>query len=253
VQAAVPNSRIAATVPARAPEGAIPVPPQPTPRAAPVRPRPAAPVATAVEGAAAERRTPVALVPSRTLDRELDAAYDAFEAGDLASARQRYQQVLRADPTNRDANLGLAAIDVRAGDTGVAESRYQKLLERDPRDPYAQAALSALRPAQDPVQSESRLKTLISQQPDSGPLQFALGNLYSGQSRWSEAQAAYFRAYNADPDNADFAYNLAVSLDHLRQPRLALEYYQRALALAGQRPASFDRTSAAARARDLER
>jgi tetratricopeptide (TPR) repeat protein len=195
----------------------------------------------------------MAIVPTRALDRELDAAYTAFEAGDYAAARRSYQQVLRADPANRDAVLGLAAIDLRAGDQNAAEARYQKLIERDPRDPYAQAAMTGLRPTADPVQSESRLKTLISQQPDSAPLQFALGNLYMGQSRWSEAQAAYFRAYSADPENADFAYNLAVSLDHLRQPRLALEYYQRALAIADQRPASFDRSRASARARDLER
>lgn len=195
----------------------------------------------------------MAIVPTRAIDRELDAGYTAFEAGDFAAARRAYQQVLRSDPTNRDALLGLAAVDLRAGDAAAAEARYQKLIERDPRDPYAQAAITALRPAADPVQSESRLKTLIGQQPDSAPLQFALGNLYAGQSRWSEAQAAYFRAFSAEPDNADFAYNLAVSLDHLRQPRLALEYYQRAIALAGERPVSFDRARASGRARDLER
>lgn len=219
--------------------------------AATPRSRPALPAA---DGALpAERRQPMAIVPTRTLDRELDAGYTAFEAGDYAAARRSYQQVLRADPANRDAVLGLAAIDLRAGDQNAAEARYQKLIERDPRDPYAQAAMTGLRPTADPVQSESRLKTLISQQPDSAPLQFALGNLYMGQSRWSEAQAAYFRAYSADPDNADFAYNLAVSLDHLRQPRLALEYYQRALALAGSRPVGFNTAQVQARVRELQR
>jgi tetratricopeptide (TPR) repeat protein len=248
---AVPGTRGTTRTPASAAKAEPPMPPQPMAASAP-RPRPAPPPSP--EGAApAERRAPMAIVPTRTLDRELDNAYTAFEAGDYSAARRSYQQVLRADPTNRDAMLGLAAIDLRAGDEGAAQARYQKLIERDPRDPYAHAAIVGLRPSADPVQSESRLKTLIGQQPDSAPLQFALGNLYSGQSRWSEAQAAYFKAYSGDPDNADFAYNLAVSLDHLRQPRLALEYYQRALALAGERPVSFDRARAAARARDLER
>ena len=39
-------------------------------------------------------------------------------------------------------------------------------------------------------------------------------------------------AFAAEPSNPDFAYNLAVSLDHLRQPKQALEYYTRAVALA---------------------
>ena len=57
----------------------------------------------------------------------------------------------------------------------------------------------------------------------------------------------------AEPDNPDFAYNLAISLDHLRQPRLAAEYYRRAVALAGKRSASFDLVAARARAADLDK
>ena len=73
----------------------------------------------------------------------------------------------------------------------------------------------------DPMANESRLKTLLASQPESGSLNFALGNLYSRQGRWSEAQQVYFNAVAADADNPDYLFNLAVSLDHLRQPRLA--------------------------------
>ena len=84
-------------------------------------------------------------------------------------------------------------------------------------------------------------------------MSFALGNQYASQRRWAEAQQAFFAAFSGDPENADYAYNLAISLDHLRQPRLALEYYQRALALAGNRPVGFNTAQAQARARDLQR
>jgi len=73
------------------------------------------------------------------------------------------------------------------------------------------------------------------------------------QGRWAEAQQHYFKAFAADPDNADFAYNLAVSLDHLRQSGLALEYYRRALALAEKRGASFELAAARSRAQQLGR
>jgi tetratricopeptide (TPR) repeat protein len=49
---------------------------------------------------------------------------------------------------------------------------------------------------------------------------------------WPQAQQAYFQAHHLEPDNADYAYNLAVSLDHLRQPKLALNFYRRAEQLA---------------------
>jgi tetratricopeptide (TPR) repeat protein len=95
------------------------------------------------------------------------------------------------------------------------------VLESDPGDVTAQAALINLRGGGDAGQSESRLKTLLAGQPDSPALHFALGNLYARQGRWSEAQQAYFQAYALEPDNADYLFNVAVSLDHLRQNKLA--------------------------------
>ena len=135
----------------------------------------------------------------------------------------------------------------------TAEIRYLKLLEIDPRDAHAVAGVIALRGQVDPVLSESRLKILIASQPDATHLYFTLGNQYALQSRWTEAQAAYFKAYSADPENADYAFNLAISLDQLRQKQPALEYYRRSLVLADKRPGSFDRAQVQARIRELGR
>src|SRR6185503_4167632 len=155
-------------------------------------------------------------------------------------------------PGNRDALLGLAAVDVRAGRFESAEAIYVRMLRAAPRDPHAQAGLIALRGArQDPLVNESRLKTLLASDPAAHVLNFTLGNQLAQQGRWAEAQQQYFKAFAGDPENADFAYNLAVSLDHLRQPKLALEYYQRALALAAKRGASFDPAAARARIAQL--
>ena len=60
-------------------------------------------------------------------------------------------------------------------------------------------------------------------------LYFTLGNLYGDQSRWAEAQQAYFQAYQMEQSNPDYAYNLAVGLEHIGQPRLAANFYQRAV------------------------
>ena len=179
---------------------------------------------------------------------KVESAYAAYLAGNINGARADYEQALRDDPGNRDALLGLAAVDVRSGRLEAAEATYLRLLRADPRDSHAQAGLIALRGGRmDPLLAESRLKTLLATDPGAHVLNFALGNQLAQQGRWPEAQQQYFKAFAADPENADFAYNLAVSLDHLRQPKLALEYYQRALALAAKRGASFD--AAAARMR----
>ena len=52
------------------------------------------------------------------------------------------------------------------------------------------------------------------------------------QGRWPDAQTAFFDAVSNEPTNADYAYNLAVSLDQLGQAGPAAAYYQRALDLA---------------------
>ena len=248
---------------------AVPPPPQPSPGAGSPRPPQGArtptarsPASAAAVGAAdptaqrpaATARAPVRITASGPrVDPGVERGWDALQAGDLARAHEEYSRALQANPRDRDALLGLAAIDTRNQNFERAEARYLKVLELDPRDAYAQAALIGLRGGGDAQQSESRLKTLISQQPDSTALSFALGNQYASQRRWAEAQQAFFAAFSGDPENADYAYNLAISLDHLRQPRLALEYYQRALALAGNRPVGFNTAQAQARARDLQR
>jgi tetratricopeptide (TPR) repeat protein len=183
---------------------------------------------------------------------KVDKAYSAYLAGDLEAAWTGYHEALRDETSNRDALLGLAAIDVRTGRYESAEATYLRLLQADPSDAHAQAAIFALRANRlDPIATESRVKNLLAADPGANVLHFTLGNQLAQQGRWPEAQQEYFRAFATDPDNADFAYNLAVSLDHLRQSKLALDYYRRAIALAEKRAASFDLAAARNRASQL--
>jgi tetratricopeptide (TPR) repeat protein len=182
----------------------------------------------------------------------LNAAYSAYAANDLAAARNGYTAVLERDPANRDALLGLAGIAAREQHNDEAENLYLRILHADPTDAYAQTGLISIRSTADPVAAESRLKTLLASQPESAFLHYALGNLYAKQRRWNDAEQEQFRALALDGDNADYCYNLAVSLDQMRQPRQALTHYQRALALAAVRPASFDPDRLRARISELQ-
>ncbi|MES2117587.1 MAG: tetratricopeptide repeat protein, partial [Pseudomonadota bacterium] len=178
-------------------------------------------------------------VPTQT-DPTLQNAYQAFNGGDLPRAQQQYEAALRADPNNRDALLGTAAVALRQNQQQQAAAVYNRLLDLDPNDADALAGLMGLRQG-DASQAELRLKSILNRTPDAAPVQFALGNLYARQGRWPEAQQAYFRAWSAAPGNADYAYNLAIGLDRLNQGKLALTYYQKALALAQDGPVGFDR------------
>ena len=209
----------------------------------------AAPAATAA-GEAPRRATNFdqggARVPIRVTrelppaDGVLQNAYTKLQAGQLDGARTDYEKALRDDPNNIDALLGLAAIAQRQGRFADAERYQRSALEADPRNPAAQAAALSGGAAGDAVANESRLKSALAAQPESGPLNFALGNLYARQGRWPEAQQAYFDAVAGEPDNPDYLYNLAVALDQLRQPKLAAQHYRLAEDAAQRRPASFD-------------
>lgn len=262
-QTAIPGLP-SSTPTARAPAAAEKLPAQPAARPTPPRsatpaiPRDAAVPRVAPRAALAERPAEAPLLassrPTPQVHPLVASAYAAYQAGDLGRARNDYQQALRDEPANRDALLGLAAVETRAQRYELADAIYGRLLQADPRDPHAHAGLLALRgQGIDPQAAESRLKTLLAADPEAGVLHFTLGNVYARQQRWAEAQQAYFRAAASDPDNPDYAYSLAVGLDHLRQRGPALDNYRRALSLAQTRSTSFDAAAARARVQDLTR
>lgn len=183
---------------------------------------------------------------------EVAQGYDALKRGDPAAARKAYEAALAADSTNLDAHLGLATAAARTGDRDTATRHYRRALALDPKNPSAVAGLAALADLSRPEGLEGQLRADITRYPQSPALHFTLGNLYASQSRWNEAQAAYFDAYRLDPDSADIAYNLAVSLDQLGQARLAADFYKRALAASETHAAQFDKGQVSRRIAELK-
>lgn len=199
-----------------------------------VFPWPAFPRDFAEKGVTVQRAAPLHMMQMR-----LAGAYQAFMQGDIQGAEQGYGEILADSPDNRDALLGQAAIAMLRGETAMAAARYQRLLDRDPGDVVAQAILLSL--SMDFPWSEGRLRTLLRRHPGADFLHYILGNLYAAQYRWPEARHSFLSALRLDPLNPDYAYNLAVTLEHLREVRGASEYYQRALALGESRPGVFVR------------
>jgi len=227
-------------------------------------------LAQSLKQSPASREAPVRLRLSQSIDSpkvspELSAAYSALTRGDYAQAKKLYAQLVGVTPLSLDAQLGLAAASARSGDNALAARHYRRVLELDPRNSMAIAGLLAVSESvgvgagagggtksEAPGQLEAELKVLIYKDPNAASLQFSLGNLYASQRRWTEAQQAFFEAYRLDADNADYLYNLAVSLDQLNQSRLALDYYQKSLAQALKAGAQFDRSVVQRRIAELQ-
>jgi cytochrome c-type biogenesis protein CcmH/NrfG len=194
----------------------------------------AAPPSAGAVSAAAAARERIAVTQTTVQPRvnpTLSQAYTLLQAGSIEESRALYAKLSQAEPLNVDALLGLAYIAAQENRSDDAMKLYLRILQINPRHAVAQGALIGLMGRADPTASETRLKQLIAREP-SPFLHFILGNLYADQSQWSQAQQAYFQAHHLEPENPDYAYNLAVGLDHLRQAKLALNFYRRAEQLA---------------------
>jgi len=220
----------------------------------PRQPAAAAPVAATVRPADAQQANRIQISSGSAepqVDKRLVQAYAALQSGKTDAARQLYSDVSRSDPRNINALLGLAAIAQQDGKTEEAVRLYMGVLELEPRNAYAQTGLIGMMGRADPLASEARLKQLIARSPSAG-LHFTLGNLYGDQSRWLEAQQAYFQAHQLEPSNPDYTYNLAVSLEHIGQPKLAANFYRQAVDQAQARGrAGFNLAQAQDRVRQL--
>ena len=183
----------------------------------------------------------------------IDLAYAQYLDADYVSAAENYHKVLQELPRNRDALLGLAVINELLGHTNLAYNYYLRALKYYPQDSVVEAALLNLQDKDDLAKQENILRSLLKQQPDNAFLYYSLGALYATQQRWHEAQRVFFNAYSKESTNPDYAYNLAVSLDHIEQYDSAISYYKVSLENAENAVYIFDKGQVAGRIATLSR
>lgn len=180
------------------------------------------------------------------------AAYEAYHRGEFHTAEKQYGAALDIEPNHRAGLAGLAAVYLQTGRTGLAATTYERLLAIDPQNTAAAAAILAIRSADVAWEIESELKLLLQRFPDSHHLHNALGSVFVDQHKWPEAKHEFLTAHKLAPDNADYSYNTAVSLDRMGQQSAAQVYYALALEAANDESA-FDRSAILAHREQFER
>lgn len=184
----------------------------------------------------------------------LDAAWIAYGNGKYEQAKQHYAQVLNYEENNRDAQLGLAAIAVIQEDITRARRIYLSLLKQDPRDPVAIASLAGLSSDETSLKADNDyLLSLLEKNPEAPHLNFSIGNNFAKQKKWSSAQKYYFKAWQLDIENADYLFNLAVSMDQLGKPQQALGFYRDSLKKSSGKTVSFSAVAVQKRIDELSK
>ena len=179
---------------------------------------------------------------SDPLGEKLDAAWLAYESAQYDEAEKLYTEVLHLENNNRDALLGLGAIAIHKKNLEAAKSYYLRLLKLDPRDPIATAAITSLHSDKTSIESgEEYLLTMLESNPKAAHLNFSLGNIYAQKGEWKAAQQSYFNAWQQDSENADYLFNLAVSMDQLSKQEQALKFYKDSLLKSNNKQVGFSR------------
>ena len=82
---------------------------------------------------------------------------DSIARVSAEAALEKYNQVLKVDPLNRNALLARAAIAIQNGDVASAIADYQLLLTQNPKDSLAMSSLISVTNFS-PQESETQLK-----------------------------------------------------------------------------------------------
>jgi tetratricopeptide (TPR) repeat protein len=184
------------------------------------------------------------------------AAWDYARADAYEDAIFAYEEVLHSDPQFKAALMGLGVIYTEMGETETALGYYEKALEVEPGDPVAirslaghyqekadelktKLAAAGSDAAQDSLQAQMMAalsKAAVyyengveNSTDNSIEFQRQLGNMWYSHKVWDKAVPVYRDLLQTDPENLNYNFSLAVSLDRTGKKAESLEYYRNVL------------------------
>lgn len=158
-------------------------------------------------GAIQLRHTPPERVQSMVVQGE-----EELLAGRYQNALSTFSTVMKAEPDNRRARLGMAETHLAMGNADLALKGFEALLEMggDPR--FLQGKGIALAQQGKAVPAEQALASAVAADPSLWRSWNALGRVFDAQRNWERADAAYRRALEINPPAAEVYNNLGYSL-----------------------------------------
>lgn len=196
---------------------------------------------------------------SKTLTELVNEGYALYQEGEYGSSLSKYSQAYRKAPNNKDALLGMVATHTKLGQPDLANVYRQKLItlgfdsgqlkQSASKNDVAGVSTNVLStPPKNPVQNNlGKLIAQLKETPNDARLNFMLATEYAKKNDWKNAQNYYFKAHRFMPNNPSYAFNLAVSLEHLGHSKAALNFYEKTKVLMRSSPSEINPITVARR------
>jgi tetratricopeptide (TPR) repeat protein len=135
--------------------------------------------------------------------------FQFLQSEDFQSASVAFYAVLRAEPSNDKARLGLAIALIGLEKPAEASREIAKLLSRSPKDPrLLEMAAQTFWQQNRYAETENVLKRRLDMGDATAEWQALYGDALDAQKKTAEAVAAYEKAVKAKPDSINYRYAL---------------------------------------------
>jgi predicted O-linked N-acetylglucosamine transferase (SPINDLY family) len=174
----------------------------------------------------------VASQPQSQVAALLKQGLELHQQGQLAQARQIYEQVLAKQPTHFDALHLSGAIAAQSKNPALAVELIGKAIELNPNNASAYSNLGiALKELKRLDEALASYDKAIAIKPDYAEAYYNRGIALNELKRYEEALASYDRAIKIKPDYAEAYYNRGSALNELKRYEEALASYDKAIAI----------------------
>jgi predicted O-linked N-acetylglucosamine transferase (SPINDLY family) len=163
----------------------------------------------------------------------LATAIALHQRGQLTQARQNYEAILAADPSNAAVHHYLGLLEHQSGNLMPALSHLQSAVQSNQAEAFYWVNLgNLLKDLQQPQEAEEAYQHALAQDPADALALYNLGHLYQLYGRWSDAAAAFGQAVNAQSTFVPAWQKLAAMELRANRREQALVAAERAVALA---------------------
>ena len=170
-----------------------------------------------------------------------DTAETSGQRETLARAVEQYQAILRINPNDDDAALWLSRLYRMQNEHDKAEEVLRNLINREPENENAAGQLTQLLLDEGKSQDAIDLLQGILKRAPTGQLYDLLGDAYTQSHDEADAETAYRKAMDLEPDEMDHRRGLAQSLLAEQKYKEALQQYQRIVAMDADDPDTYVR------------